>query len=166
MNASNGRPAHVSTDDFLAVERLVHHYVDAVIHRDGVAWGNCWAEHATWDLGRNRLVEGRAAIVELWYSAMKNMHAVVQVVHTGEVLCGADADTATGRWYINEWYRRGDGTNGMLLAHYDDEYARIDGEWKFTRRFLQSHYTGPPDLSADFTNSHEALVARGVPSDV
>jgi SnoaL-like domain len=166
MNASNPSSPLVTTDDHLAIERLLHRYVDAVIHRDGVKWSSCWAEHATWDLGRNRLVEGKAAIVDLWYSAMKNMHAVVQVVHSGEVHYGTGTDTAAGRWYINEWFRRADGTNGMLLAHYDDEYVRVDGEWLFSRRFLQSHYSGPPDLSADFTNNHEVLVARGVASDV
>lgn len=156
----------VSTDDFLAIERLVHRYVDAVIHRNGVQWATCWADDATWDLGRNRLVHGKDAIVELWYSAMKTMHAVVQVVHSGDVRCGATDNEAAGRWYINEWFRRADGTNSMLLAHYDDEYARVDGEWLFSRRFLQTHYSGPPDLSADFTNNHEALVARGIASDV
>ena len=159
-------PSPVPADDFLAIDRLVHRYVDAVIHRDGVLWATCWAEDATWDLGRNRLVHGKDAIVELWYSAMKTMHAVVQVVHSGDVRRGADDDHAGGRWYINEWFRRADGTNAMLLAHYDDEYARVDGEWLFSRRFLQTHYSGPPDLSADFTNNHEALVARGIASDV
>lgn len=165
MNESSTGP-HVSTDDVAAIERLLHRYVDAVIHRNGVLWASCWASEATWDLGHGRLVEGKEAIVKLWYSAMKGMHAVVQVVHSGEVRYAPGPDTAAGRWYINEWFRRADGTNGMLLAHYDDEYVRIDGEWLFSRRFLQSHYSGPPDLSAEFTNHHEALVARGEASDV
>ncbi|MFN8021014.1 MAG: nuclear transport factor 2 family protein [Acidimicrobiales bacterium] len=162
-----GQPhAHVDTDDHLAIQRLVHRYVDAVIHRDGVQWASTWADEATWDLGRGRLVHGKPAIVALWYQAMAGMHAVVQVAHTGDVRYGDSTDTAAGRWYINEWFRRGDGANGMLLAHYDDEYVRVDGEWRFSRRYLQSHYSGPADLSAEFTNHHAALVERGVPSDV
>jgi hypothetical protein len=54
---SGGTP--VATDDFLAIQRLVHRYVDAVVHRDGVRWGDTWADDATWDLGRGRLVEGQ-----------------------------------------------------------------------------------------------------------
>lgn len=171
MNASTPAREPVSTDDYYAIQRLLHRYVDAVIHRDGVLWGSTWADDATWDLGRGRLVEGRQAIVDLWYKAMAGMHAVVQVVHSGDVRYGDAAhpdalDRASGRWYINEWFRRADGTNSVLLAHYDDDYVKVDGEWLFSRRFLQSHYSGPPDLSADFTNHHDALVARGIASDV
>ncbi|MEX1104618.1 MAG: nuclear transport factor 2 family protein, partial [Ilumatobacteraceae bacterium] len=75
-------------------------------------------------------------------------------------------DTAKGRWYINEWFRRSDMSNNVLLAHYDDEYVKVDGEWLFSRRFLQAHYTGPADMSAEFKNNHDALVERGIASDV
>jgi hypothetical protein len=156
----------VSADDFHLIQRLQHRYVDAVIHRNGVAWSGCWATDATWDLGRGRLVHGRDAIADLWYKAMSGMHAVFQVVHTGDVRYGDDADHAAGRWYINEWFRRADGSNNVLLAHYDDEYVRVDGEWLFARRLLHSHYSGPPDLSADFGNSRAALELRGEAPDV
>ncbi len=165
MSAPEQRP-HVSTDDFLAIERLQHRYVDAVIHRNGVQWASTWSDDATWDLGHGRLVQGKAGIVGLWYKAMQGMHAVFQVVHTGEVRCGDTPDIAVGRWYINEWFRRADGSSNMLLAHYDDEYVKVAGEWLFARRFLQSHYSGAADLTAEFTNNHDALIERGIPSDV
>lgn len=151
--------------DYVAIQRLVHRYADAVVHRDGEQWSSCWADDAVWDLGRGRLVEGRAAIVELWYGAMKGMEAVVQNVLNGDVQTpddAPDADRATGRWYINERYRRTDGTAGVLLAHYDDTYVRVDGEWRFASRYLEVHYGGPPDLSAEFANTADALRARGV----
>lgn len=160
-------PAPVGTDDYVAVQRLIHRYADAVVHRDGAQWASCWADHATWDLGRGRLVEGREAIVALWYAAMEGMAAVVQMVHNGEVWRGEDDDHTTGRWYIDERFRRADGTNSILLAHYDDAYVRsADGGWQFSRRFLQPHYMGPPELTADFANTKGALVERGVAADV
>lgn len=165
MSAPEQRP-HVSTDDFLAIERLQHRYVDAVIHRNGVQWASTWSDDATWDLGHGRLVEGKPGIVGLWYKAMQGMHAVFQVVHTGDVRYGDTPDNAAGRWYINEWFRRADGSSNMLLAHYDDEYVKVAGEWLFSRRFLQSHYSGAADLTAEFTNNHAALIERGIPSDV
>ncbi|MGI9053824.1 MAG: nuclear transport factor 2 family protein [Ilumatobacteraceae bacterium] len=159
-------PTPIGTDDFVAIQRLSHRYADAVVHRDGVQWASCWAADATWDLGRGRLVEGREAIVELWYSAMGGMAAVVQMVHNGEVWAGVDGDHATGRWYIDERFRRANGDNSILLAHYDDGYVRTGDGWVFSRRFLQPHYMGPPDLTADFTNLRSTLHERGVAADV
>jgi hypothetical protein len=158
--------APIGTEDYVDIQRLIHRYADAVVHRDGAQWASCWAQDATWDLGRGRLVEGRDDIVALWYSAMAGFAAVVQLVHNGEVWAGDDADHATGRWYIDERFRRADGTNGVLLAHYDDAYVRLDGTWRFSRRFLQPHHMGPPELSADFLNTRESLAARGVAADV
>jgi ketosteroid isomerase-like protein len=153
-------------DDELAIHRLVHRYADAVVHRDAGQWAACWAEDAVWDLGQGRLVEGREAILELWLRAMSTFAAVVQLVHNGEVVSGATDAEATGRWYIDERYRRADGTSGMLLAHYDDVYARAEGEWRFARRLLQAHYNGAVELTADFANTRDALAARGLSPDV
>lgn len=150
----------VSTGDFVSISRLVHRYSDAVVHRDAERWASCWATDATWDLGQGRLVEGRDAIVALWTSAMSGMVAVVQMSHNGDVEPGVDADHATGRWYIDERFRREGGTNEILLAHYDDGYVRTADGWQFSKRFLQPHYLGPPDLTADFSNTADGLAAR------
>ena len=152
----------LAAEDLLAIQRLVHRYADAVVHRDASQWGVCWAEDARWDLGRGRLVEGRAAILDLWTSAMGGFAAVVQTVQNGDASAGADADRATGRWYISERFCRKDGTRGILLAHYDDEYVRRADGWQFASRFLQPHYMGPPDLSGEFINTADGLTARGL----
>ena len=125
------------TDD-VAIRRLVHRYADAVVHRDAERWGTCWTEDATWELGPGRVVHGRDAILGLWRSSMGSMAAVVQLVHNGAVEAADEPDRAAGRWYVDERFRRPDGTNGILLAHYDDAYVRdADGEWRFARRTLQ-----------------------------
>lgn len=159
VNYREGAGAPVSTDDFIAIQRLVHRYSEAVVLRDAEQWGSCWADDATWDLGRGRLVRGKAAIVELWTSAMAGMAAVVQLVHNGDARMDADdGDRAVGRWFIDERYRRSNGEPGMLIAHYDDAYVRGDDHaWRFETRFLQPHYHGAPDLSAEFHNTAEAL---------
>ena len=157
----------IGTDDYVSISRLVHRYADAVVHRNGVQWASCWADDAEWDLGGGRLVHGKEAIVALWYSAMKGMASVVQLVHNGEVYADAsDPDRADGRWYIDERYHRADGATGILLAHYEDSFVRVDGQWLFARRFLQVHYSGAPDLSAEFTNTTDRLKDRGIPADV
>jgi hypothetical protein len=157
----------VSTEDFVAIQRLVHRYSEAVVLRDGEQWGSCCAEDASWDLGRGRLVSGRPAIVELWTSAMAGMAAVVQMTHNGDVMADpSGANRALGRWFIDERYRRTTGDVGMLLAHYDDAYVRgEDDQWRFSSRFLQVHYHGRPDLSDEFQNTAAALAAAAGAAD-
>jgi hypothetical protein len=172
MATSHDSLRPVGTDDYVAISRLIHRYADAVVERRGDLWSSCWAHDAVWDLGRGRLVEGREAIAALWYSAMQGMATVVQTVQNGDAWVAADdpnpqqPTSATGRWYISERYRRTDGTLGILLAHYDDQYVKREGQWLLAGRVLQPHYMGAPDLSGDFLNSREALNARGVPADV
>ena len=138
-----------------AIEDLVHRYADAVVHYDGEAWGSTWATDAKWNLGRGRDLKGREAIVAFWHQAMAGFQAVIQTCLNGTVDLDPAAGTGSGRWHIQESYRRADGTPGMLLAHYDDTYVIEDGEWKFADRKLVIHYSGPPDLSADFHNTIE-----------
>jgi ketosteroid isomerase-like protein len=156
----------VSSDDYVSIQRLVNRYADAVVHRSAEQWASCWADDAVWDLGRGRLVEGKDAIMKLWLGAMTGFAAVVQTVHSGDAWCAASSEEAVGRWAISERFRRADGQSGLLLAHYDDMYRKVEGRWLFARRFLQVHYGGPADLSAEFTNNREALLARGVAADV
>ncbi len=139
-----------------AIEELTHRYADAVVRRDADRWAETWAVDARWNLGRDRFVEGRDAILELWLSAMGGFEAVVQNVLNSEVDLDEVAGTGTGRCYIQEAYRRTDGTPGILLAHYDDTYVRTDDGWRFASRELVVHYGGPPDLSAPFANTAAA----------
>ena len=156
----------ITADEYVGIQRLVHRYADAVVHRDPDRWAATWDEDAVWDLGRGRRVEGRTAIVDLWRSAMAGMHAVVQTVDNGDTWRGDDGVVA-GRWYVTETFRRADaGGNpadaGILRAHYDDAYVHGDAGWLFASRELVVHYIGPPDLSAPFLNTHERYGAGSV----
>ncbi|MDG2028967.1 MAG: nuclear transport factor 2 family protein [Acidimicrobiales bacterium] len=136
-----------------AIERLVHDYSDAVVHRDFGQWGSTWAPDGVWDLGKGRRVEGREAILEMWTGAMTRFTAVIQTVFNGAAELDEESGTGTGRWYILEAMQRSDGTNSMMLGHYDDSYVRVDGQWLFASRELTPHYQGPGDLSGDFHNA-------------
>ncbi|MDH4169691.1 MAG: nuclear transport factor 2 family protein [Acidimicrobiia bacterium] len=132
-----------------AIEDLVHRYADAVVHRDVDRWSATWAADAVWELGPDLHAEGRDAIGQMWLGAMERFAKVIQTVNNGTADLDIDAGTGTGRWYIQEAWWRADGRRGILLAHYDDRYVRVDGEWLFASRLLDVHYQGPPDLSAD-----------------
>lgn len=132
---------------------LVHRYADAVVHHDGEQWGATWAPDAHWDLGQGRRMEGRDAIVAFWQQAMGGFDAVIQTVLNGTYDLDETAGTGTGRWYVQEAFQPTGGQPGLLLAHYDDHYRLVDGQWLFASRELVAHYGGPVDLSAPFLNA-------------
>ena len=135
------------------IAALLHRYADAVVHFDGDQWISTWADDAVWELGKGRRVEGSEAILDLWMSAMQGFSAVVQMVLNGDYELDEAAGTGSGRWYIAEHWQRANGDKGKLLAHYDDLYKLVDGQWLFASRELVVHYGGPQDLSADFQNA-------------
>ncbi len=137
----------MSRDD---IEDLVHRYSDAVVHRDAEQWASTWAPEGVWDLGGERLVKGRKAIVERWLESMARYPVVVQTVLNGAVELDEDAGTGSGRWYVQEMARRTDGEAVVMVAHYDDAYVRVDGGWRFAARKLSIHYRGPADISGTF----------------
>ena len=53
-----------------------------------------------------------------------------------------DGDRATARVYTSEIYRvPGTDTELRVRGQYDDELARIDGKWLFTKRIYRTLHT-------------------------
>lgn len=143
------------------IAELVHLYADAVVRYDGDQWSQTWVDDATWDLGGDRRIEGRDDIVAFWHRAMGGFEAVIQTVFNGTYQLDEDAGAGTGRWYIEERFRRVGGDGGLLVAHYEDDYRFDDGRWRFARRALVAHYAGPPDLSVPFLDSRDGSTPGG-----
>jgi hypothetical protein len=117
-----------------------------VVRQDREQWGSTWAEDSLWELGPNRVIEGREPIIAHWEESIAPIEAVVQLASNGTVTSTGET-TAVGRWYITEHIKRRSGELGMLLAWYDDSYVRVDGSWLFASRRLTPIYRGPPDLT-------------------
>jgi ketosteroid isomerase-like protein len=133
-----------------AIAELVHRYCDAVVRQDREQWGATWSEDSVWQLGPNRVVEGRGPIIAHWQESIARNEVVVHQAANGHV--GSTSETtAEGRWYITEHLKRRTGELGMLLAWYDDTYVCEDGSWLFASRRLTPIYRGPPDLSGTWS---------------
>jgi ketosteroid isomerase-like protein len=130
--------------DELAIRDLVARYSDAVIRADAVAWAETWAEDATWKLGPSEAI-GRDDIVNTWTTLMGMFDHIRQLTLQGSVQI--EGDSASGRWYVDElgWSEQRD--TSWVLGVYHDTYARIDREWKFTRRRFDVLHAGTPDLN-------------------
>jgi ketosteroid isomerase-like protein len=54
-------------------------------------------------------------------------------VHTAQMPeLTVDGDQASGHWYMIVFYETSDGEEGYALGWYEDEYRRIEGDWKIT----------------------------------
>lgn len=151
-----GKP---TTDDYVALRQLAERYIDAVNRFDADAWAATWAPDGVWDLGTP--VTGREQIRERWLVAMSHIPNVFMHVLSG-VVDSVEDDTASGRWYLNEYLNLPDGSRSMNALCYVDRYRRIDGEWLFQSRRLEALYRGPTDLSGQFFKL--ALDSSAVPA--
>jgi hypothetical protein len=136
-------------DDTDAIRRLLHAYADAVLTRDDTDWGNLWTDDGRWELGPNRVIEGRVEIVAHWVTSLDAYQHVVQLYLSNTVT--ADGDDATGRAYLIELNVPVSGPRRMFVGWYDDSYRRTVDGWRFSRRALTRLYSGPTDLSGDFS---------------
>ena len=133
-----------------SIADLVHDYADAVVCRDGDRWAATWDAHGVWDLGGGIEIKGRDEIYNLWKTAMGSFESVIQTVLNGSFEIDEAAGSGRGRQYIQEHFEKSKGEFGILVAYYDDEYVRRDGQWLFSSRKLVPLYQGLPDLSGSF----------------
>lgn len=131
-----------------AIRQLLHAYGDAVLAVDHVAWGQLWTDDSRWELGPDRVLEGRHAIVDHWRDAMRAYRRVVQLYLSNTATI--DGDDAEGRAYLVELNVTAGGDRVMLVGWYDDTYRRTPDGWRFTARSLERLYRGPADLSGTF----------------
>ncbi len=119
--------------DNLAIRELVESYNDAVMRFDANQWGGNWAEDATWILpGMGDGMQGRANIVAAWEGAMSQFGHVEFFAFAGPIRI--NGDTATGRWYQQEYLEEKSGKKRQVSGVYEDEYVRVDGQWKIAKR--------------------------------
>jgi hypothetical protein len=123
--------------DRLAIDRLIAVYCEGVLRKDPELWGSVWSEDARWDLSGGRVMTGRDAIVSYWVKAMANFAFVMQTAPTGVVDLDDGGDTASGRWFVTEHFRRADGSAGGLWACYHDRYVRTADGWRISERVLE-----------------------------
>lgn len=69
----------------------------------------------------------------------------VQTTHPGTIRL--DGDTASGRAYVCELIRLGDGSSHLNYAIYHDRYQRTSDGWNFTERVYEIRYLDTTPLA-------------------
>ena len=126
-----------------AIRDLVKTYCHVVWREDLDAYPTLYAEDGLlrWTNPEHPPVRGRAALREM-IGSMVGPYKPRHFVHNHVVqLLGADR--ATGQCCVEGRLLLDGGEDGFLVAYYDDEYVKLDGNWKFKVREVTLEYFGP-----------------------
>ena len=117
-------------------------YCDDDYDADGIA--NLFAEDAIWEGGTFGRYNGRDEIRQFFVNAPAMLPFTVHMVMNP--IIEVNGDTATGIWYLFQACTFAEGERAVWgSARYDEEYARVDGTWKFKNLKLSSHFWTPFD---------------------
>ena len=119
------------------IRALILAYGQAHDHRDYRTFSNLFASNGEW-VGGLGSAKGPQAIFELMdktigHNPLPNGSGTYHVMTNDQIKIDGDRASATTKWiYITP------GENNkptlVFLGHYDDQFVREKGEWKFLRR--------------------------------
>ena len=118
-------------EDIEAIKQLKARYCeicDDMHNPDRIA--SVFAEDAIWESPDFGKAQGHQAIRDL-FQGFRDMFSFSQHNIMNPII-EVDGDRATGIWYImGPWTYTEDGKEIWMTARYDDDYVKIDGEWKY-----------------------------------
>lgn len=130
-------------EDREAIRALILAYGQAHDHRDYRTFANLFASNGEW-VGGLGSAKGPKAIFELMdkkigHDPKPNGSGTYHVLANDQIVINGDRASATTKWlYITPGNDRA--PRLVFLGHYDDQFVRENGEWKFLRR------TAPVDI--------------------
>jgi hypothetical protein len=125
-------------EDIEAIKQLkvrYSHICDDMHNPDKIA--SVFAEDGVWESPDFGTATGHAEIREL-FTKFQATFSFSQHNMTNPLIT-VDGDRATGVWYIQgPWNYADSGAKQWFALRYDDEYVKIDGEWKYKHLRLQT----------------------------
>ena len=119
-------------EDIEAIKQLKARYCeicDDLHNPDRIA--SVFVEDGIWESADFGQAKGHDAIRELFKGFRKHFSFSQHNIMNPRIRI--DGDTATGTWYImGPWNQTEDGRNIWMTARYDDDYVKVDGEWKYS----------------------------------
>ena len=118
------------------IKELTHQYAHYVRQHDVEGVVNLFAEEGAVELGAT-VVQGRAALRQFYAETLSKLGTPYDFLHNHVIRL--QGERATGICSVEV---RGvqDGKSVIGAGHYDDEYVRVGGEWKFQRRNITLYY--------------------------
>ena len=117
-------------------------YCDNNYDADGIA--ALFTEDAVWDGGNFGRYEGREAIRTFFRGAPRIFpFAIHQVMNP---IIEVEGEQAKGQWYLFQPATLAEGNQAVwLAARYEEEYVKVESEWKFKRLKVFPSFLTPYD---------------------
>jgi len=125
--------------DAEAIRDLARRYAHYVWRKDVNGAIGLFTEDGVMDTGDRPPIKGRAALADS-YKAMITGPDFLPFVHNH--LIELDGNRATGICYL-DLRAAVEGRSMIGAGYYDDEYVRVNGEWKFRARKLTMNFFVP-----------------------
>ncbi len=117
-------------------------YCDDSFNLDDLAM--VYSEDAYWEAGHHGSAQGRDQILAMMSGSPNRTPFVVHMVMNP--IIEVDGDKATGIWYLFMARTHAEGNQAVWgSARYDEEYTRVDGEWKISRQKVTENFRTPFD---------------------
>ena len=152
-----------------AIEQLIYRYSDAVTRADWDQLDTVFTADAVWEsppLGRR--YEGPGAIREFLAKGSSALEILIQTPHCPVIrLLGPQSAQATTTLHeftrgvianTSAYGESGSGLNFEQYGIYFDDIAKLDGDWKFTRRLFVPVYVGPDCVTGQVIGPRTSLL--------
>ena len=132
-------------EDIEAIKKLKARYCAGADERDEEKFVGCFTEDAIWDGGSFGRYEGREAIQKFFHSIPKILGFAIHYVMNPRI--EVNGDKATGNWYLLEPCTMLEGGEQAVwgVAKYEEEYVKVNGEWKMQNLILAPECWTPFD---------------------
>jgi ketosteroid isomerase-like protein len=144
--------------DKLAIQEAILTSSDAATRGDWEVFATLWAPDAVWEVGSpvDSRVVGAEEIVRTASGNVDAEDFLFQQTH-GSVVTLLGGDRASATTTIHALARRTGEHSVTNYGVYYDDLVKLDGAWKFTRRFLQPIYTDTGALDGEIVVTRAQL---------
>lgn len=144
-------------EDRAEIAQLRADYCHVLDHRDWKALAAMFTEDGEFDGLAH--AKNRAEIYEFFSTTVQNLAEGFWHFCTNPTI-HLDGDSATGRISM-QYLSLKNGKSYVSAGHYDDEFRREAGEWKFRKRKITFYYYAP--LEEGFTGKPTYIDIHGTP---
>ena len=142
-------------EDIEAIKKMKATYMYLADDGDWQGVVDLFAEEAVADFGPFGHYEGKSELAKFYQDYFSSLSLLVPMIHNP--IIEVKGDRGTGKWYLEEPCTDASTNRALWLAvKYEDEYVKIDGEWKFKTLIAKFYFRTPYDEGWVKTRMYEA----------